>query len=66
MQVIVGNPLRIGMSTVGTIPSEPRELCNGNTRLGEPAVGMLLGMLSGNICGTHRVERDREHHWESM
>jgi hypothetical protein len=66
VQVLVGNPLGIGVSTVGTIPTEPRELCNGNTGLGELAMGTSLGMLSGNICGTYHGEQGRECHWDCM
>jgi hypothetical protein len=66
MQVTIGNLLGIGVSTVGTIPSEPRELCNGNTKVGELVVGTSLGTLSGNICGTHYMEWDRERHWKCM
>jgi hypothetical protein len=66
MQVTIGNPLETRVSIVGTIPSEPRELCNGNTGFGELAVGTLLGTLSENVCGTHHVERGRKRHWERM
>jgi hypothetical protein len=48
---------------MGTIPSKPRELCNRNTGLGEPAVGTSLGTLSGNICGTYCVDWVRERMW---